>query len=312
MNSKEKLLHFNRKERIILFLMIFCLTANVIFQSIIRIPSTSEDTSYDLSEILVKLESEYSKDKSKTRSTIPETSKKVERSYQSQKTATMKQSKTFTKPLNLSVFDPNQVTLESLLDMDLPEKWCNTFMNYRNAGGKFYKPEDMKSVYGTSEKLYDQIVPFVKINEHLTKPKKKNKVKSKPPIQMIDINTADASELIALKGIGETLSQRIVKYRDILGGYYNPDQLKEVYGLTAETFNQIHPYLKVNSATVKLNLNFATEDEIAKHPYISKKQAKIIVNFRRNNGPFSKIENLAHTKVFSDKELKKLLPYLTV
>ena len=46
---------------------------------------------------------------------------------------------------------------------------------------------------------------------------------------MFDINKIEVKDLISL-GIDEKISQRIIKYGDLLGGYINIDQLYEVYG----------------------------------------------------------------------------------
>ena len=51
---------------------------------------------------------------------------------------------------------------------------------------------------------------------------------------MSDLNTASAEDLQRVRGIGPTLSERIVKFRTRLGGFSENDQLKEVYGLTEE------------------------------------------------------------------------------
>ena len=47
----------------------------------------------------------------------------------------------------------------------------------------------------------------------------------------VDLNSADAEALMALDGIGETLAQRIVGYRDANGPFSNVDELDEVRGI---------------------------------------------------------------------------------
>lgn len=127
----------------------------------------------------------------------------------------------------------------------------------------------------------------------------------------IEINTADTSESKKLKGIGSVLSARIVKFRDVLGGFHSIEQIKEIYGISEETYISIKDkltlsYLKIN----KLNINQSTVDELAKHPYISKKQAQALVNYRNQHGAYSKMNNLTQNKALDKDFLCKIEPYL--
>jgi competence ComEA-like helix-hairpin-helix protein len=73
-------------------------------------------------------------------------------------------------------------------------------------------------------------------------------VHKKPVTMRINLNRADSAELVKLYGIGPVLSKRIIKYRNSLGGkFQSVDQLKNVYGLSEETFNSIKPYLIVDT-----------------------------------------------------------------
>src|SRR5690606_34563046 len=48
-------------------------------------------------------------------------------------------------------FDPNTVAYNDLLKLGFSEKQAHTLLNYRKAGGKFFKNDDLKKVYGISE-----------------------------------------------------------------------------------------------------------------------------------------------------------------
>ena len=56
---------------------------------------------------------------------------------------------------------------------------------------------------------------------------------------MIDINTADAETLSTLPGIGPTLAQRIVEYRETWGEFYYIEDIMNVEGIGPSTFENI-------------------------------------------------------------------------
>jgi competence protein ComEA len=64
--------------------------------------------------------------------------------------------------------------------------------------------------------------------------------------QKIDINRADVWLLKALPGIGETLAQRIVDYRQQNGPFSNINQIVKVAGIAAGTYEQIKDLITVN------------------------------------------------------------------
>jgi competence ComEA-like helix-hairpin-helix protein len=59
----------------------------------------------------------------------------------------------------------------------------------------------------------------------------------------VNINTARLDELVAVKGIGEKLAQRIIEYRLENGGFDRLQDLLEVKGMTPYRFNKIKEML---------------------------------------------------------------------
>jgi competence ComEA-like helix-hairpin-helix protein len=114
-----------------------------------------------------------------------------------------------------------------------------------------------------------------------------------------------------LNGIGNVLARRIIKYRDALGGFYDIEQIQEVYGLNYETFSKINHQIKITPNEIKkINVNIATVESLAKHPYISNKNASVVIKYRNNHGPYKNFEDFKKVKVFSEEEFEKLRPYL--
>ena len=52
-----------------------------------------------------------------------------------------------------------------------------------------------------------------------------------PDVRPLDLNTATAEELMALPGIGEELSRRILEYRETHGPFAAVEELMEVSGI---------------------------------------------------------------------------------
>ncbi|MBD0333718.1 MAG: helix-hairpin-helix domain-containing protein, partial [Chitinophagaceae bacterium] len=153
-------------------------------------------------------------------------------------------------------FDPNTLSLQGWKRLGLNDRTIRTINNYRSKGGKFYKPEDLKKIWGMPQGFYERVENYITItsvqrNEnsytaHYT-PTTNYETKERR-IAVVNINEADTSALIALPGIGSRLAARIVNFRDKLGGFYSVDQIRETYGLPDSTFQKIKPYLLVKGA----------------------------------------------------------------
>jgi DNA uptake protein ComE-like DNA-binding protein len=127
----------------------------------------------------------------------------------------------------------------------------------------------------------------------------------------LEINTADTQALEQLPFIGMKLAKRIVDYRTRLGGFVSLDQLIELYGLKQEQFEQMTKYLKVDPKLIQyIAINLVGFDQLRLHPYLTYSQAKAIINFRTQHGPFASSIDLQKTLVLDDVQLNKLLPYL--
>lgn len=229
----------------------------------------------------------------------------------------------------LFAFDPNVIDSIRLDSLRLPFYVKRNLLSYRSKGGRFYKASDFRKIYGMNDSIFDTIRPYIQIaDEHQVRfkpqvererpqesqePQEQLPDKQEPKArgEPIEINTATAEELKELRGIGEVLSVRIVKYRQLLGGFSRLDQLHEVYGLKPETIGNILPYLILDSArVVRININFASAEELARHPYISYEFAKALVRFRSENGFVNELQTLHERELISEEDFQRISPYL--
>lgn len=216
---------------------------------------------------------------------------------------------TFQKqPSELFPFDPNTASDKEFLLLGLTERQIQTIRKYQSKGGSFRRRADFLKIYGISESQKTVLADYIAIEE---KENIQHEKKTEVIEIQIEINTADSIELMKLPGIGDKLSKRIVKYRDLLGGYYSLEQLKEVYGLTEQVILQIQGNVWIDLSRIrKVNLNFADWYELAKHPYIRNNLAKKIVKFRTKHGSIHEPEVLRDSMILNTEEYTRLKPYL--
>lgn len=130
------------------------------------------------------------------------------------------------------------------------------------------------------------------------------------PGETISLNESDTSRWKMIPGIGSSYASRIVKYRELLGGFVRKDQLLEVYGLDAELYGRISPYIAPDSLWSRLAVNSADFRELLRHPYLNYEQVQAIFNLRRKKGNIRSIRELAMLDVFTEEDLNRLEPYL--
>jgi len=205
-------------------------------------------------------------------------------------------------------FDPNTATDKDFSRLGLKDRQIQTIRNYQNKGGTFRSKADFSKIYGISDAQKQTLAGYIKIEETGNAKQEERAVVVKT---QIEINSADSIEMMKLPGIGSKLSKRIVKYRDLLGGYYTLAQLKEVYGLSEDVIQQIGGLVKIDAAKIrKVDLNFADSNELARHPYIQKNLARQIVKFRTRYGKINEPKVLRDSMILNMEEYVRLKPYL--
>lgn len=226
------------------------------------------------------------------------------------------QPKSKAQPISYTNFDPNTATESQLKSLGLSSFAVNNLIKYRTAGAKIKSAEDFKKIYGIDETTFEKLKPYIEIGttttnftENKTTEKAKFEPKTAPKIAVFDINTADTTQLIALKGIGSTLANRIIKYKNALGGFYSKNQIDEIYGLDSLAKAELIKYTHINEDNLtKININQVTN---LKHPYLKPYLAKAILAYKTEHGNFKKPEDLLQIKIMDAKTLQRITPYLT-
>ena len=127
----------------------------------------------------------------------------------------------------------------------------------------------------------------------------------------ININQASEELLQTINGIGPTLSKRIIKYRDLVGGFHDTLQFYEVYGLPIEVVEKLSKVAALSDSLSRININTDSLKHLYKHPYIDYRLAKMIVNYRHVHGDYQQPTDLLLLKTMSDSIYQKLYPYIS-
>jgi competence ComEA-like helix-hairpin-helix protein len=210
----------------------------------------------------------------------------------------------------LKDFNPNTASKNELLSIGFKPYIAGNLIKYRNSGAVFYKKSDLLKLYGMDSIFYIKIEPYIVIDTTNIISDIEEDIDE---LLIIEINAAEANDLMKIKGIGAVYSDRIIKYRNLLGGFVSVNQLTEVYGINPETIDIIKNQIIIDSSLVNcININTADFTSLIRHPYIEKENVQAILNYRKLVGKFEDKSELLSQKVISEELYSKLSPYICV
>ncbi|HVA97970.1 MAG TPA: helix-hairpin-helix domain-containing protein [Bacteroidia bacterium] len=225
----------------------------------------------------------------------------------------------------LFIFNPNTATETDWKTLGVADKEIKIIQNYLAKGGHFYKKEDLKKIYGFSEKQYLALADYISIPSKKNNFQKhdsafysnnysreKNNFETKKIIS-IEINAADSLQLLSLRGIGPYFAHKILEYRNRLGGFYNTHQLFEIYHFDSTRFDEIKNNILVDTNLIqKININMCTSKQLRRLPYINYNLSNSIVNFRLKHGNYKQVSDIQQSVLMNGEVYEKIKPYLSV
>lgn len=255
-----------------------------------------------------------------------ERTQRTEREFYPFQYRTFPKTKPFEDKYELFAFNPNTADSATFVKLGLRPYVARNILKYREKGGNFKTAEAFSKVYGIASDKFEELKPYIQIptvekiqetvvNEIVVEADAETRafptqLKSD---EIVELNLADTTMLKQVRGIGTVFARRIVSYRNVLGGYSSVEQLKEVWGMTDETYEKISPFLSIDEKQItKIDVNRASIEKLRKHPYIkSFQRAKAIYEYRRKKEKLNNINQLKHLEEFTAKDWKKLEPYLS-
>ena len=224
----------------------------------------------------------------------------------------------------LHPFDPNTADSATLVRLGLHPRLARRICRYRAAGGRFRHTRDLARIYGMDTAALRRLCPYIRIaaapgaNPSFRKPRPLEKShyaytpypsRKLPRGRQLDLNAADSAELLRVPGVGPYFARRIVRYRERLGGFVSPEQLREIPNLP----DSVQTWFRVTAekAQRSLRLNTATFRELLRHPYLNYEQVKAIVNYRERQGALQTLQELSLSEAFTPVDLERLTPYVS-
>lgn len=217
------------------------------------------------------------------------------------------QKKRFKSPA--SRFYPEDYTINEWMNLGLSKKQAEVVCRMVKNGVR--SESYLKKIYVIPDELYELIKDSVMYQTNKTTDIISSKNKS--ALKIIELNSATKEELISLPGVGEYIAGRIIDYRSKLKGFCTPEQLMELKKIDLALYNKLEPVIKVDGSLInKININSATSEELAAHPYISWNVANSIVKIREQKGSYRNIDEIKNSVLVDEELFTKLKPYISL
>jgi DNA uptake protein ComE-like DNA-binding protein len=200
-----------------------------------------------------------------------------------------------------------------------------------NKGGSIKKPSDVLKFRAVKEELWNELIPYIVIEEAKSSEIKqytytkdtsaaasaeKAQEKAEKLIEFrknlnFEFNTCNRYNLKQLNLLDSITIEKLIRYKNGLGGFVNLSQLYEIEGIDTNNFAKLKAHLTLNMMSLKtININNCSVSQLSKHPYLSYYMATALVNYRNAHGKYTQMADLKKCMAMNDNLLKKIAPYL--
>jgi DNA uptake protein ComE-like DNA-binding protein len=167
-------------------------------------------------------------------------------------------------------FEARQQFLEDSIEIARKERFSNNYQQNRRENQPYDSSKNKQNT------------PF-----------EKQERKPQYTIVKLELNLCDTSEIVVVPQFGSKRAEKLVEYREKLGGFYAFEQVKEVFILQNMDVELLKKYFTLDITLIKkININTATHKELVAHPYIDSYLSKLIIHHREKKGKFTSIEEV--------------------
>ncbi len=221
------------------------------------------------------------------------------------------------------VFNPNTAGKEQLLRNHFPAFLADRLLKFRESGMKFRKKEDLLKIYGLRPEFYEELEAFIqlpgaeedrnyhtfeRVFEEKSSPETPAKAMVNKAPEPFDINRASIDDLTAVKGIGKVFAQRIINFRESLGGFVNMEQVKSTYGLPDSTYRELGKVIFIEQPPRRFRIN---EVEMEQWPkgLLKFNKRRAVLAYREQHGSFNSAEELRKVRILDETDIELLAAY---
>ncbi|MDR2979707.1 MAG: helix-hairpin-helix domain-containing protein [Bacteroidales bacterium] len=141
-------------------------------------------------------------------------------------------------------------------------------------------------------------------------------VKRKPKVSgyaivKVELNRCDTSDITRIPLFGVKRAEKIVEYRERLGGFHHLEQLHDIFVIQNIAMEHIEKYFTVNPNEInKIKINEVEYANLVRHPYFDSYLAKTVLQYRQKNGKIKDMEHFREITHAYEELVGKLRPYL--
>lgn len=226
---------------------------------------------------------------------------------------------TVEKKYEIKPFNPNFITDYKGYVLGISVEELNRLQAFRNQGKYVNSAEEFQQVTQVSDEVLNKISPYFKFpdwvkNKNNSKEGKHQFFENKKAKVIVkkDINLASKEDLMAVFGIGDKISDIILKEKEKFGMFASLEQLQFVWGVSPEIYEDLQKrfFIGENLELKKININSSNTKTLAAFPYFNYAFAKEIVTYRSMHGEIKKIEDLTKINNCPQEKLKLIALYL--
>lgn len=214
-------------------------------------------------------------------------------------------------------FNPNFITDFKGYKLGMSVAEIDRLLAFRKTNQYVNSAKEFQAITKVSDSLLQVIAPYFKFPDWVTNkkeyvPYEKQNFDKKPKLVVLDINQATSEDLKKVYGIGDGLSERILKEKEKFGSFVSMDQMKAIWGLSPEVVQKLNESFKISSTPniKKININTASIKELSAFPYFRFPISKNIVTYRSMNGEIKNSADLIKIKDFPVDLVNIIVLYL--